>query len=90
MALINFSREREALHEILNRNNSAVHYRTPITCVNLSRNELLTVDDSHVDALLGCKLSDFLDGYTSVSKYIGATIKTEGRVGVTKVTVVEL
>lgn len=56
MAHINFSKEDEALHEILNRNNSAVHYRTPITCVNLSRNELVTVDDdvddSHVDALL--------------------------------------
>lgn len=94
MAHINFSKEDEALHEILNRNNSAVHYRTPITCVNLSRNELVTVDDdvddSHVDALLGCKLSEFLDGYTPVSKYIGATIKTEGRAGVTKVTVVEL
>ena len=90
MAHINFSKEEEALHEILDRNNSAVHYRTPITCVNISRNDKLTDDDSHVDALLGCKLSDFLDGYTPISKYIGATIKTEGRVGVTKVTVVEL
>ncbi len=50
MAHINFSKEDEALHEILNRNNSAVHYRTPITCVNLSRNELLTVDDDIDDS----------------------------------------
>ena len=38
MAHINFSKEEEALHEILDRNNSAVHYRTPITCVTYARN----------------------------------------------------